>query len=137
MQESVEIRAQMQQFRGAMETGDTGFIDSIFSRHAGVLAIGTDPNEWWQGYKTVTDVFKAQLRDSRGLAINSSNLQAYERGDVGWAADELLVRMHGLAPIPLRITAVFQREAGRWRIVQYHASIGVANDVAFEPPVRP
>ena len=137
MQESAEIRGLMEQFRRAMETGDTQFVDSIFSRHAGVLAIGTDAEEWWEGYQAVTDVFKTQIRRAHGLSINSSSLQAFARGDVGWAADELLVRRYGLAPVPLRLTAVFQREAGRWRIVQYHVSIGVVNELDIGPPARP
>ena len=30
-----------------------GMVDA-FSRHAGSLAIGTDPDEWWEGFEAIS-----------------------------------------------------------------------------------
>ena len=42
-----------------------------------------------------------------------------------------VVEFGGEMRIPLRITAVFARENGEWKIAQWHASIGVSNAEAF------
>jgi hypothetical protein len=33
--------------------------------------------------------------------------------------------------VPLRVTAVVERDGGSWKVVQWHASIGVSNEESF------
>jgi hypothetical protein len=58
--------------------------------------------------------------------------QAYYHGDVGWFADQIKFVLADGSETPMRLTGVLEKEAGEWKVVQWHFSIGVANvDTAF------
>jgi len=97
----------------------------------GVVAIGSDPTEWWAGYETITSVFKVQMEEMRGVTISDSDPQAYSEGSVGWAADRFMLRFPDGTQVPFRVTIVFHQEGGQWKIVQWHGSIGIPNEEAL------
>jgi ketosteroid isomerase-like protein len=116
----------------ALGVGDAGAIAALFSREPGVLAIGTDPAEWWDGHETITSVFQAQMRDmGGGFPIEAAELQSFSEGDAGWAADRPRLTMPDGSEVSFRLTAVLRREDGDWRVVQWHSSFGVANEEAL------
>ncbi|HRQ42130.1 MAG TPA: nuclear transport factor 2 family protein [Chloroflexota bacterium] len=112
-------------------SGGLGFFTDRISRQDGVLAIGTDPKEWWAGYDTIVNVFQAQSEAMQGMAIVNVQPQAYSAGNVGWVAAEPAFRLPDGTELPFRLTAVYHKEDGDWRIVQWHASLGVANEDAI------
>ncbi len=61
MEQSTELKELYLQSCKAISSGDYSFFERYFSQKDGVLAIGTDPTEWWAGYDTITKVFKSQL----------------------------------------------------------------------------
>jgi hypothetical protein len=63
--------------------------------------------------------------------IIPGNLSAFSEGKVGWEADHASILLPDRKEIPIRVTMVFHEENGEWKIVQYHASIGVPNPEAF------
>ncbi len=69
------------------------------------------------------------------IHVRIAELRGYEHGDVGWA-DGTGTFEHDGESVEVRISAVFLREKGDWRMVQNHASIGVPNDHMFEPLFR-
>ena len=99
-----------------------------FSQKDGVLAIGTDPAEWWAGYAAITKVFKAQLKETGGFQILADTPQAYSAGSIGWVAGQPTLRLPDGTEMPFRLTAVFQKEQDDWKIVQWHVSIGISNE---------
>ena len=61
-----------------------------------------------------------------------SDPQTYSRGDVGWFADQGKFVLASGTEIPIRITGVYEKEAGKWKLVQWHGSVGIPNtDVGF------
>ena len=56
------------------------------------------------------------------------DLQGYREGSVGWAADQPTFHLPDGTALALRLTAVFRHEAGEWRCVQWHVSVGVGNE---------
>ena len=67
MQQSNELNDLYPRICEAMSTGDHDFFEHLFSQQDGVLAIGTDPGEWWAGYDTITKVFTAHLKEVSGV----------------------------------------------------------------------
>jgi ketosteroid isomerase-like protein len=51
--------------------------------------------------------------------------------DVAWAEGRGRFTSAGGGERPVRMTAVFAREDGQWKVVQSHASIGVPNADIF------
>lgn len=112
----------------AQSSGDYSFFERYFSQEDGVLAIGTDPAEWWTGYARITKVFKAQLEESDGFQVLADAPQAYSEGAIGWVADQPTLRLPDGTEMRVRLTAVFQMEQDGWKIVQWHFSTGVPNE---------
>ena len=84
MKQSAELREHILSLvNRSTETADqTPF--SQFSQEEGVLAIGTDPNEWLAGFEALSKVSGTES----DLAFVGCNPQAYSEGNVGWAADQ-------------------------------------------------
>jgi ketosteroid isomerase-like protein len=108
-----------------MGTADMAAIERAFSRGDGVLAIGTDPSEWWVGHAAIIQAFDAQFARSGTRRVVSGELSTFVEGTVGWAADRRAVRLADGRKLTVRETFVFHKEDGEWKIVQMHASLAV------------
>jgi len=128
MEPSVELKRLYVLCCEAQSSGDYAFFEQRFSEQEGVLAIGTDPTEWWSGYATITRVFKAQLEEIGEVQVLADSPQAYSDGSVGWAAGQPTVRLPDGTEVPVRLTAVFRKEQHEWKIVQWHFSAGIRNE---------
>jgi len=128
MEQSAELKEFYLRICEAQSSGDYSFFERHFSQEDGVLAIGTDPEEWWAGYATITRVFKAQLEEAGGFQILADTPQAYCDGSIGWLAGQPTVKLPDGTEVPVRLTAVLRREQNGWKIVQWHFSIGVPNE---------
>jgi hypothetical protein len=131
MEQSAELKELYLRICEALSRGDYAFFERCFSQKDGVLAIGTDPTEWWTGYAAITKVFKTQLKEMGGLQILADTPQAYHDGSIGWIAGQPTLKLPNGTEMPVRLTAVFQKEQHDWKIVQWHFSIGVSNEDAI------
>jgi hypothetical protein len=128
VQPSPELKDLTLRFFQAAVAGDTAFIERAYSRQPGTLQIGTDPTEWWHGWETITGIWRSQIEALGGsMPVFANDVEAWQEGDVGWAAANGAIRVPEQPATPLRLTAVFRREDGEWRVVQGHGSIGVPN----------
>ena len=134
MEPSTELKSLYLRICAALSSGDDSFFERCFSQEDGVLAIGTDPTEWWAGYTNITRVFKAQLKETGGFQILADTPHAYCEGSIGWVAGRPALKLPDGTEMPVRLTAVFHKEQNSWKIVQWHFSIGIANeDLIGEP----
>jgi len=127
MEPSRELKELYHRCCEAQTQGDTAFFERHFSKKDGVLAIGTDAEEWWTGYADIVRVFKAQLQEVQGFQILADSPLAYRDGSIGWVAGRPMLRLPDGREVPLRLTAVFQEEPDGWKIVQWHFSTGMSN----------
>lgn len=128
LERSPEVKDLMARFYEAASRGDFEFLDGLLSRRAGVLWIGTDPEEWWENPEAVFKAWRAQTEQLGGPApITGGNATAYRHGDVAWVSDRPAFHLPDGRTLPFRFTAVWLREPEGWRIVQVHTSLGVAN----------
>ena len=131
MERSPELRDLTLRAYEAMSRGDAGFFEQVTSRQEGLLAIGTDPEEWWDSYDRLARAFRAQFEEiGGGFPVSGGDPQAYQEGSVGWVADRATFNLPGGADVPFRLTMVWHQEGGDWKIVQWHISLGVANEEA-------
>ncbi len=128
MEQSTELEELYLRSCEAISNGVYSFFERYFSQKDGVLAIGTDPTEWWAGYATINRVFKVQLKETGGFQILADSPKAYFDGSIGWVADQPTLKLPDGTEIPMRLTAVFQKEQNDWKIVQWHFSTGISND---------
>ena len=131
MEQSTELKNFTLRVYEALEKADHSFFERYLSSEDGTLVIGTDPNEWWPGKAMAIKLLKAQLEETGGFPITADAPQAYSQGDIGWMADRPRLKLPDGAEMPLRLTLVFHKENGDWKIVQWHVSIGVSNEEAL------
>ena len=128
MEKSAELKELYLSCCEAQTTGDYAFFKRHFSQKEGVLAIGTDPAEWWTGYSTITSVFETQLKEIEGIEVQPGTPHAYQDGSMGWIAGQPTIKLPDGTEMPARLTAVFQKEQDGWKIVQWHFSTGTSNE---------
>jgi adenylate cyclase len=134
MEHSDELKDLTLRFYEAAASGDLSFLERYVSRQEGAVFVGTDPNEWWEGFEALRDALRAQSEamGGGGLRIVAGQLQAYREGSVGWSIDrDALFRLPDGTEIPFRNTVVFLQEDAEWKLIHGHASIGVRNEELF------
>jgi len=132
MEASLELRNVMLRLYASLSTGDMSEIEKLYSHQEDILVIGTDPDEWWAGYASFACAHEAQYQHMGGnYRIEAGELHAFVEGDVGWVGDRATIQMPDGQRIPIRMTCVFHREEGGWKVVQQHVSVGAPNAEAF------
>jgi ketosteroid isomerase-like protein len=123
---SAELQGVIRSWFEAVSRGDPSWLERHLSRDGGLRVIGTDPQEWLQG-RTAAELLEGDLAVLGGKAtVRVEEVEAYSEG----CARPAITREDGRTVSP-RWSAVFRREAGDWRAVQIHASVGVANEQLF------
>ena len=133
MERAPDFEAVIEQSYALFTSGDVAGFERLISRDPQTLAIATDPREWWEGPELIHQALRAQITEMRELGVQAKpgRIQAYREGSVGWAADRPTFRLPDGTELPMRITLVGHQEAGEWKIVQFHASLGVSNEEAL------
>ena len=127
MQPAPELLTLLARYYEASGASDADYLAAYMSHDPGALVVGTADEEWWRGGEQIIALWSNAWRSRGGLAVTGSNPQAFREGSVGWLSDQACwVRRDG-SEIPFRITAVFHLEAGQWRCIQAHYSLGVPN----------
>jgi ketosteroid isomerase-like protein len=137
MEHSDDLKDLTLRFYEAAASGDLSFFDRHVSRQEGVVFVGTDPKEWFEGFDALREAAsreatRAQSETMGGMEIVARRLQAYQEGSVGWVIDrDASFRLPDGTEIPFRNTLVFRRENDEWKLVHGHSSMGVRNEEIF------
>jgi hypothetical protein len=129
MERSPSLEKQLERLYDAFSQGDASVVDELTTARDGLVFIGTDPDEWLEDQASVRALLDAQA--GAGVKVVHGSPIAYEEGTVGWVADRGQFVMPDGSEVPFRITAVFHREAGTWKLVQEHASVAISNEDAL------
>jgi ketosteroid isomerase-like protein len=120
------VKQAMVGFYERFSAGDVAAFAEQITNQEDALVIGTDWSQWGEGRETWVSAYEMQMQQMPGLQLQAGNkLRGYEDGSVGWAADEASVVLPDGSLVPVRVTAVFRREGGGWKIVSAHLSLGV------------
>jgi hypothetical protein len=130
MEQSDELRDLALRLYKAVNDGDLSFVERHVSRDEGAVFVGTDPNEWWEGYGAFVEAMRTQEETMGGdrPRILPDQIQAYREGRVGWVVDRDTFQLPDGTEVPFRNSAIFLREDGGWKLVHAHSSIGVRNE---------
>ena len=131
MERSPEVEGVIRRLLDAIGSADSAAVDDLLSTRPEMLLLGTDAEEWWSGYDTVSSVVQEQLKEMQGITVDVSDVSGYADGDVGWGSARVRYTLPNGASNEIRFTGVLHREDGGWRMVQGHSSIGVPNEQAF------
>ena len=131
MERSSAVEDVIRHLWASIGNGDAQAVTDLIAPIDEVLWIGTDPEEWLSGAEKAKSVIAEQLRATGGLDSVGTDPTAFVDGDVAWFADRLAIRLPDATEMPIRATGVLRSLEGRWRIVQLHVSVGVANEEAF------
>ena len=120
---SNEVRDTVLRFYQQMRGGGTAGFEELISKDPAVMVIGS-ANEWFVGREKLRGAFRLV---NQGLEAGK-NPVAYENGDMGWFVDQPDWVFPDGSRFHTRFTAILQREAGTWKLVHWHLSVGVPDD---------
>jgi hypothetical protein len=127
-QRSPALEELQRRFYAACNNGDLAFVEHHLSDASATLVLGTAPEEVWDRAATLRAV---AAQSGAGVRFEGGAPQGWEVGDVGWVVDlEPLFRL-GEVMAPFRLTCIFHRADGEWRIVHWHSSLPVPNEEAM------
>ena len=124
-----EIRAVFDQMIEAENAGDAEGVRSGLSERPDAVHIGTDADEWWTSKQVVDAVAAAGAADE--IQAVADDVDIHVQGDVAWVEGRGRFTRADGGERPVRMTGVFVREDGQWKVVQSHASIPVPNAHIF------
>jgi ketosteroid isomerase-like protein len=127
MQSSDELRSLILKLYEKEESGELfNFARQVYSHREGVLLLGSEPNDRYEGYEAIIGFYKTE--GASGLEIRIDDLKAFSEGAFGWVVDRVNARLPDGCDIPVRHTYVLNREADEWKIVHAHISVGIPDD---------
>ena len=129
MHPSTELRDLTLQIAQAISDGDVAVLARHTSHHPGTAFLGTDPDEWWTDLAGLRQALVGQRE--AGVEIIPGDPVDYQEGEVGWAIDHRMRFRLGAQERPFRMTVVYRREDGLWKMVHVHSSLGVPNEDAI------
>jgi ketosteroid isomerase-like protein len=126
MQQSTDVAEALARFCAGLSAGDVGAFDDLVSSEA-ALVVGTAPGETIEERERMRFGFEAE-----GVTLTPRSPRGYEEGSMGWAFDEPDFGFPDGSGMRTRMTSVWRREDGSWRLVHAHFSVGVPDDEVVE-----
>lgn len=129
--DTLRVRKAIEDIASAFESGDPGTLDSLFHDDLTVYENGRVYTGWVAYRDQVVQPMLESLNDRR---LRLTDIHVRLAGSTAWATCRFDLSADGSGQgLSVRGvgTAVFQRLAGRWRLVHWHASAGNAGD---DPP---
>ncbi|MGE0059773.1 MAG: nuclear transport factor 2 family protein [Dehalococcoidia bacterium] len=124
MEPSAELRQTLVDLYAAMSSGSAEAVEAFYSLQAGSIFMGTDEAEFWTDSAKHNHDVRPFFDGSYGPTIwLAGDAHAFVEGDVGWTVDRPTL-LFGGETYRLRVSLVWHREVGAWRVVHSHASIG-------------
>lgn len=128
MRRSPEIEAVVRRLVAARYASDVDTVRALHSRSQDLRSIGSDEDEWYRGFDDVAGILEKHAGEATYAGHELVRLEAFERGEVGWAAGEVTVALPAGESFLQRFTLVLALEGGTWRVVQTHYSLPVPNE---------
>lgn len=122
--------------RSFLSDETSAVLDSI-AHHSGSVLIGTDDEEWYEGFDTIAAYLQIYFgeRQTDGSLLDfdltMDTVLAWREGSVGWIAAHCRGSTPHSGEFSARFTFVVHEEGAHWRIVHWHASIAVTNEAIW------
>jgi ketosteroid isomerase-like protein len=95
-----------------------------------VVAIGTDPGEWWDSRTALGPAMTAQLREmsAAGIRFTEGAAHVVDHGDFVWVADRPTIHLGDGTEVATRFTVIASRRDDQLQIEHFHLSVGASNE---------
>jgi class 3 adenylate cyclase len=134
MESAPELVAFAERFLNVIASMDAERYMDAFDQHPGVLFIGSDIDEWWEGFEAIKTVGTVQIREMKelgGLVIEAEEIVAWKEGTVGWISIRGRSTLGSENSSDLRLTFVVHEDGALWRIVHHQMSFTISNEEAI------
>jgi hypothetical protein len=125
MDRNAGVEAVVDGMLDAMKRGDAGAVDAMLADEVSAV-IGTDDEEWWEGRDVASAAIRAQLEAMGGFPLAVEHVRGYGDGGFGWFEVRGSMAVED-GPVSVRMTGATRLEAGGWKFLQFHASVGTPN----------
>ncbi len=131
----VEVRSVVDLYMEAFEKGDSVLFGSLMADDEMMITFGTDSAERWVGKRKLMVSFEEQISafDVESIDISDQVIRLSQSGTTAWFSEiaDWKIRVgDDLSAIRgIRITGVLEKQAGQWKIVQFHTSAPVAGQI--------
>ena len=126
MEPSASIVEAMLEFYRERSVANASAFDDLIAA-ADVVFLGTAGHEWFEDRERMRMAFGFEgVRFTPG-----PNPRAWSEGDVGFFIDTPTMEI-AEGRIRVRTTVVMHREAGRWKVIHAHYSVGIPDELAAE-----
>jgi ketosteroid isomerase-like protein len=123
------IRQTMLNIYKGFESLDAEKLDQNFDHSPDLIAFGTDWDEKFVGWEQYKDVHKVQFSSLKSFMFQAKELDVKQNGDTAWASDrphwEIETKTGERITEDVRITAVLKKAESRWKVIQWHVSVGL------------
>ena len=115
----------------ALVVGDIDRLARMMSTVESYVKIGTDADEVIEGGENALDYYRHHVASAEDFSITQKKLDVQERDCVAWfyTRQHWCLKWCGIhEELSMRMTGVLEKENGRWKFVQIHASVGLPVD---------
>lgn len=131
IERSPELEAVVRRLWTAFAAGATSTIANMVTTDASARIILSADDEWFSDADNLPELMTARAARINIERVEFDRMEAYQRGDTGWTANELTLFLSDGESLRFRQTGTFVLEDGMWRAVQLHTSRGVAAEETF------
>jgi hypothetical protein len=125
MTPSPELADRMRSVYAAMTEGDPQRVEALYSLAPGAVFIGTSAAEFW----TDSAKHNADVRPywkPGNVTVEAGHIHALALGETGLTIDRPTFRLKDGTSFKLRLTLVWRRERGAWKVIHSHASVAAS-----------
>jgi ketosteroid isomerase-like protein len=115
----------------ALVAGDVERLVGMMSTAGSYVKIGTDADEVVEDGANALEYYRHLAECAEDFCIVFDRLDVQERDSVAWFYTRQRWRLKWCGvreELAMRLTGVLEKENGRWRFVQIHASVGMPVD---------
>lgn len=127
MRESPDIANALRQFYDRNTANDQASFHKVVSADEAVTIIGSSAREWFEGQAAARAAFGLEQ-----VKIDAGQIKAWEEGTAGWAINTPRFIFPDGSVLRLRMSTVFVKEDGGWRLVHLHGSTPVPDEIYME-----
>jgi len=112
----------------ALVAGDAQRLLELISSADYYVKIGTDEGELVEGGRNAIDYYQHHVASTEDFTLEFECLDVQERDTVAWFYTQQIWRLKWqgvFEELSMRMTGVLEKENGKWKFVQIHASLGL------------
>ena len=131
--EKANLSQILDDFWKAFEEKDSNRLSEIIAHDTNLVFFGTDENERWAGWEVVKEALEKQFQAFTSIRVQVHNIVIHvsPTGKTAWFSLQrylsVLEKDDVESGMKTRVTGVFEKRNGSWKLVQYHSSYPITN----------